>query len=310
MVNPLNMFKASPIPRGGKSELGKAGYDNPRENIDPHVKTKVLDTKELVQNGISYDLSTMSGGATYDDTSLSGMVISLSGAHANTRADLISLSGAFWTLSGANSAEHTGLTNQITSLSGQHVITRQFITSLSGEHLLTRNSLNNLSGLHVALSGANATAHETFVTKALSGSHVHNDYNFSGAFWTLSGANGAAHTDLSNKITSLSGQHVTTRDWITSLSGQHLATKNSLANLSGLHVSLSGAYYAHAADNSDPHGANLIQTGTMSGGRLIVTSDWEVMSGAYVANIIYGLGATPPTASNFTRGSVYLQYTA
>jgi len=30
-----------PTPKGG------AGYDNPRENIDPHLKTKALEVKEI-----------------------------------------------------------------------------------------------------------------------------------------------------------------------------------------------------------------------------------------------------------------------
>ena len=37
--------KAKPTPQGA------AGFDNPRENIDPHVKTKVLDAKEIILNG-------------------------------------------------------------------------------------------------------------------------------------------------------------------------------------------------------------------------------------------------------------------
>lgn len=30
------------------TKFGNAGYDNPRENIDPHIKTKVIQTKELI----------------------------------------------------------------------------------------------------------------------------------------------------------------------------------------------------------------------------------------------------------------------
>lgn len=38
-------------PRLPKTKLGNAGYDNARENIDPHVKTKVVNTKELIYDG-------------------------------------------------------------------------------------------------------------------------------------------------------------------------------------------------------------------------------------------------------------------
>ena len=78
-------------------------------------------------------------------------------------------------------------------------------------------------------------------------------------------------------------------------------------------TSLSGAYISHAADASDPHGATLTQTNLnateLSGARISVTADYETLSGAYVCNVIYGTGTTPPTANTFTRGSVYLQYT-
>lgn len=118
MINP---FKAAPLPKGEKTAIGMAGYDNPRENIDPHVKTKVIDTKEIVQNGISYDLSELSGAVT---------------------SNINSLSGAFYTLSGANSAEHIVINNNIVSLSGQ-------LVSLSGANAKQNN-------IFLQLSGANA----------------------------------------------------------------------------------------------------------------------------------------------------------
>lgn len=43
------------------TKMGNAGYDNPRENIDPDIQTKVIDCKEIIQNGVSYDLSTFGG---------------------------------------------------------------------------------------------------------------------------------------------------------------------------------------------------------------------------------------------------------
>ena len=39
-----NIFKPASRPR--PTSLGAAGYDNARENIDPHIKTKVVSTKE------------------------------------------------------------------------------------------------------------------------------------------------------------------------------------------------------------------------------------------------------------------------
>jgi hypothetical protein len=48
--------RVRPTPRGGE------GYDNVREVIDPHVRTKVIDTQEIIQGGVSYDLAGMGGG--------------------------------------------------------------------------------------------------------------------------------------------------------------------------------------------------------------------------------------------------------
>lgn len=51
------------------------------------------------------------------------------------------------------------------------------------------------------------------------------------------------------------------------------------------------------------------ETGIISGQHLRVAADETTMSGSYVANIVFGTGATPPTASGFTQGTIYVQYT-
>ena len=40
-----NLFR--PVINKSRTLIGNAGYDNPRENIDPHVKTKVVSTQEI-----------------------------------------------------------------------------------------------------------------------------------------------------------------------------------------------------------------------------------------------------------------------
>lgn len=44
----VNELKTPVLKARGPTPLGEAGYDNARENIDPHVKTQVLSTKEIV----------------------------------------------------------------------------------------------------------------------------------------------------------------------------------------------------------------------------------------------------------------------
>jgi hypothetical protein len=60
MTNKFAKLLSSRAPR--PSPNNSTNYDNGRENIDPHLKTKVIDTKEIVQNGVQYDLSTIGVG--------------------------------------------------------------------------------------------------------------------------------------------------------------------------------------------------------------------------------------------------------
>lgn len=43
----LNRAVQSLSPKQNRTPKGSVGYDNPRENIDPHIKTKVVSTKEI-----------------------------------------------------------------------------------------------------------------------------------------------------------------------------------------------------------------------------------------------------------------------
>jgi len=53
MAKMQNMFKPS---RSSKATpRGNSGYDNARENIDPHVKTKVVNAKEILINGVNIE---------------------------------------------------------------------------------------------------------------------------------------------------------------------------------------------------------------------------------------------------------------
>ena len=43
--NILNMFRTAPV-KATSAKAGSAGFDNARENIDPHIKSKVVDAIE------------------------------------------------------------------------------------------------------------------------------------------------------------------------------------------------------------------------------------------------------------------------
>lgn len=82
----------------------------------------------------------------------------------------------------------------------------------------------------------------------------------------------------------------------------------SMATVMNIINSVSGAYYTHAGDSSDPHGATLSQT-YLNVASCAITADNIIVSQAFVRNIVLGTDATPPTAYNFTQGTVYIQYT-
>ena len=80
-------------------------------------------------------------------------------------------------------------------------------------------------------------------------------------------------------------------------------------------LSLSGPWNTHTADTSDPHGATLTQTNiaitSISGPNIQNTGD-HILSGptAFCTGMITHTSATPPTASNYPQGTIYIQYTA
>jgi len=65
---------------------------------------------------------------------------------------------------------------------------------------------------------------------------------------------------------------------------------------------------SHIADTSDPHGTLLTQT-YLNVASCAITADNTTVSQAFVRNIVFGTSATPPTASNFTQGTIYMRYT-
>ncbi len=87
------------------------------------------------------------------------------------------------------------------------------------------------------------------------------------------------------------------------------AAINMTGNISGAGIfsnkTISGAKLALSDAMSGTH----IDIGSVSGGKIIIEDDFETLSGAYVANVIFGTGAVAPTATGFTRGSIYIQYT-
>jgi hypothetical protein len=112
-----------------------------------------------------------------------------------------------------------------------------------------------------------------------------------------------AHSVIDSHIADATIHFISGSLWtnINSLSG-------GLSALSGSFSTLSGAYATHAADTTDPHGVNITQTG-FSGSNIFNTGDHNTSGSAFVVGVIMDPSATPPTASNFPYGTIYIQYT-
>lgn len=207
-------------------------------------------------------------------------------------------------------------------------LTKTFLpASVSGAFLPTAVSgaflTSETDPVFAAVSGAflPASVSGAFLPTAVSGAFLIAETDpiwaaQSGVVWASmanvisSGATLLGHFDgASGSITSNIGAITGASGSITANIGSIAGASGSITANIGAITGASGASVAHYADSSDPHGAVLTQTGILmaSGAR---TADFEVASQAYLANFIYGTGATPPTASGFTRGTIYVQYTA
>lgn len=166
------------------------------------------------------------------------------------------------------------------------------------------------------ISGANKITSAAYMTHAASGA-IH---FISGAIYTeinTKATSGAVYARI-NTISGALDTHISSGSIHFTSGAIYSAIGNKFNETSGSltytnYQITSGAYIAHAADNSDPHGATLTQTnitGTNISGALFVTADYTTASGAYVADCVYTSGALGAIASNYPIGTLWIQYTA
>ncbi|MAG40031.1 hypothetical protein CMI41_03625, partial [Candidatus Pacearchaeota archaeon] len=98
-------FKVS-IPKVKENTIGEVGYDNPRENIDPHQKTKAIETKEInTQKGNISETPSVGDSITnktYVDSQISGENHwDMTGNYVETYVDNKTISGAGLAISGS-----------------------------------------------------------------------------------------------------------------------------------------------------------------------------------------------------------------
>jgi len=88
------------------------------------------------------------------------------------------------------------------------------------------------------------------------------------------------------------------------------ATNAAAGHATAAHITAIEANTAHAADNTQAHSDYLLNSANDIGVGLTLTGDETTVSQAFVRNIVVGTSATPSTASDFSQGTIYVQYTA
>lgn len=194
---------------------------------------------------------------------------------------------------GSDHADVADNTAGIIALSGARVINTEAITALSGARVINSADIIALSGARVT-NTENITTNDADIT-ALSGARVFN----------------------TEGIDSLSGARIFNTQGIDALSGARVINSADILALSGARVintqgidALSGASHTHIDDNTQAHSDYLLNSEADVGVGLTLTGDNSSADTAYVPMVLYNTDATPPAASGFPVGTIYIQYTA
>ena len=302
--NAFSQTRASKI----KAQQGSAGYDNARENIDPHIKTKVISTKETT-------LSDASGaGFVKNDANgvLSGGNAGGSGGDVTAGANLTDETivqgdgGAKGVKT--STATVTQITNNVTHTASDGTDHSNVVTNdAKVTNVSTDLSAGTLTATTIDVNssdGTNATLVEADTTNAgLLGS----------AKWDEIVANTSKSTNVTTNLSLGSGNATT--EIIVCSDGTNVTLIEADTTNAGL---LGAAKWdeivvntTHAADNTQAHTDYLLNSGAdIAVGPITITADNSSADTAYVPMILYNTDATPPAASGFPIGTLYVQYTA
>lgn len=300
---PRNLGNIFSTPIRKTSKQGQVGYDNPRENIDPHVRTKVVSTKEAIIGDYTMPTDDGTNGQFLktDGAGVASWANAAGGGDVTAGANLtdetlvqgdggakgVKTSTATVAQIEANTAKDTNVTTNITIVEAP---TNVDVQSSDGTN-------DTIAAADVTNAGVMTTTmydeHVVNTAHAIDNTQAHTDYLLNNADDTTSGFLTAKGYDTANVI---SGAYV------------H-ATNISGANISGssiVGVTISGSNITGGIAIS---GAN-IQGTTISGGNISVTGDNASADEIYVPNVLYNTDATPPTANTTPIGTLYIQYTA
>ena len=312
MTKLKNAFSPTRATKIRQTSKGSAGYDNARENIDPHVKTKVLDTKELIVDGVNYTPGAVEGTAVLSTGEL--------GATKFLRED--GDDSCSWQ-SPAGGGDVTAAVNltDVTLVQGDGGAKGIKTTTITTANVttLTDNSMADTLHRHSELSASDGAPDQALTVDA--NGRVNIAYDFSVdtnlLFVDIAGNIGVGiGTGTPSEMLDVVGN--------AEINGNIIVT----GTVDGINIATDvAANTTHAADNTQAHTDYLLNSGADSSSGKITAAGFDAGSSTIdttgvtttgdhvtpatdqVVNVCFGTGAAP-AANTTTIGSLYITYTA
>lgn len=303
LVTASRRLRDSGAPRK-KSGKGSPGYDNPRRVIDPNIRTKNIETKEARIGG--YKLPTADGNADEvlkTDGAGTCSWTAASAGEANTASNTGSAGTGLY-------KEKSGVDLKFYKLNaGSSKIT----VALDGTDKLDLDVVEGQIN-HDNLTGIVANEHLDWTSdQGATNIHSGNIPDLSATYSIVAHDHDADYAPIAKGVTNGDSHDHSGGDGAqvdhTTLSNvgtnTHAQIDTALTNSAN-----------HIADNSQAHSDYLINngddstSGKITAANLAVTGDNNTNDSEYVPMVLHGTDATPPAASGFPRGTIYIQYTA
>ena len=270
----INQNVFTPVNPPKSTGPGVTGYDNPRENIDPHIKTKVVSTQEGSIERTPTNDNHIANKKYVDDTAGGGVDWTVSQAPAVIHADN-------YTDTNDDTTAHASFT-QLDYASAGH--TGFEPAKGADDNFVTDAQLVVIGNT----SGANTGDQDISGIALNAGSLVTNT--------TAIALNAGSLVTHASNISLNSGSLVTNTAAIALNTGSVALNTGSLVTNTAAIALNTGS--AHTQGTDTTLGANC------------VAADHGTATTDMVINACYGTGSTPPAANTTTIGTLYIQYTA
>lgn len=309
MVNLKTAFKGKPVP---KTKQGAAGYDNARENIDPHVKTKAISTKEVDCTAFKLRTSpTVNHVLTSDAAGVASWQVAPAGGDVEADANLTDE-----TIVQGDGGAKKIKTSTATVAQIAANVTHTALTT-GNPHVVLLDELGNPSG-NAAFTMANKQIKFTFQAPATAdgGFEIEATGGFSGDLVHIHqhtgnpGAVDLVHLEaVDSDVVPLRIVGAGTYDIIAgAVSFGNIVTSGTV---DGIDIATDvAANTTHRGDNTQAHSDYLKNDAADVGVALTLTADHDSNDTQFTAQVIHGTDGAPPAASGFPRGTIYIQYTA